>query len=246
MDEQIVYGLHSVTTALRSDVSSIAGLWVDAKRHDPRVRKLVDNAKSLGVEVHRCDRKELDNGCGNTHHQGVMLKRSGEESKPVADLHDLVEKAANPLILVLDSVQDPHNLGACLRSADAAGVTAVVVPADRAVGLTASARKVACGAADTVPLVTVTNLARSLEELKRQGVWLVGATGDTDSAIYDIDLKGPIAIVMGAEGKGLRRLTKEACDMLASIPMVGTVESLNVSVAAGVLMFEAVRQRRGN
>jgi 23S rRNA (guanosine2251-2'-O)-methyltransferase len=192
----------------------------------------------------RRDGRELDQLSGQERHQGAIarLKPAGIQGEGFLD--ELLDKVGpQPFVLVLDGVQDPHNLGACLRSADAAGVHAVVVPRDRAAGLSPTVRKVASGAAETIPLVQVVNLARTLRHLKDRGLWLVGAAGEADKDLYTADFKGPLALVMGSEGEGLRRLTREACDFLVRIPMRGTVESLNVSVATGVLLFEAVRQR---
>ena len=179
-----------------------------------------------------------------SNHQGVVASTLAPAARDEAFLKAQLQKQEKPpFLLILDGVQDPHNLGACLRSADAAGVQAVVAPKDRSTGLTAAACKVASGAADTVPFIQVTNLARTLRWLKEQGIWLVGTAGEAGMSLYDVDLKGPLAIVMGGEGKGMRRLTREACDLLVNMPMAGSIESLNVSVAAGVAMFEAVRQR---
>ena len=178
-------------------------------------------------------------------HQGVVAQYAAPQNLGEGDLDELLGKVENPLLLVLDGVQDPHNLGACLRSAGAAGVAAVIVPRDRAVGVTAVVRKASAGAADQVPLIRVTNLARTLKTLKDAGVWIVGLAGEAEKSLYEMDLKGPIAIAMGGEGDGLRRLSREHCDYLAKIPMTGIVESLNVSVATGVALFEAVRQRGG-
>ncbi len=182
---------------------------------------------------------------GDTQHQGVVAHLKSERHYTEVDLDDLLKKTDKPaLILILDGVQDPHNLGACLRTADAAGVDALIIPKDRSSPLTPTARKVACGAAETIPVITVSNLARTLDHLKEQGVWLIGAAADASDTVYDIDLTGPVGIVLGAEGHGLRRLTQERCDYLAHVPMTGSVESLNVSVATGIFLFEAVRQRR--
>jgi 23S rRNA (guanosine2251-2'-O)-methyltransferase len=187
---------------------------------------------------------QLDKLAAGERHQGVVAELLPRAGDPETQLEEALEAAGDaPLLLVLDGVQDPHNLGACLRSADAAGVAAVLVPRDRAAGLTPVVRKVAAGAAETVPLVAVVNLARTLRELKERGVWLVGTDDSAEKTLYDAELTGPVALVMGSEGEGMRRLTRECCDQLVSIPMAGAVESLNVSVAAGVALFEAVRQR---
>jgi 23S rRNA (guanosine2251-2'-O)-methyltransferase len=196
------------------------------------------------VQVGAADDALLDKLAEGGRHQGVVAEVLPRASDPETQLEEALESAAGaPLLLVLDGVQDPHNLGACLRSADAAGVAAVIVPRDRAAGMTPVVRKVAAGAAETVPLVAVVNLARTLRQLKERGIWLVGTDDTADKGLYEADLKGPLALVMGSEGEGLRRLTRECCDLLVSIPMAGAVESLNVSVATGVALFEAVRQR---
>jgi 23S rRNA (guanosine2251-2'-O)-methyltransferase len=202
-------------------------------------------AARSGIQVTTVDAAVLDKLAEGGRHQGVLAEVVARSGDPETQLEEALEAASGPpLLLVLDGVQDPHNLGACLRSADAAGVAAVIVPRDRAAGLTPVVRKVAAGAAETVPLVSVVNLARTLRELKERGIWLTGTDDSADKSIYDADLKGPLALVMGSEGEGMRRLTRECCDELVSIPMGGAVESLNVSVAAGVVLFEAVRQRR--
>lgn len=236
-----IFGLHSVMAALRSG-RECQRLWLQDNRRDKRLNEIETRAQKLGVGVERVTRQELDRIAGDTHHQGAI----GEFGVAVGpdNLEELLDSLKEPaFLLVLDGVQDPHNLGACLRTADAAGVHAVVAPKDRACGITPVVRKVAAGAAETVPFFAVTNLARTLKDLKDRGVWLAGTAGEADQTIYDLDLKGSIAIVMGAEGEGLRRLTRESCDWLAKLPMAGGVESLNVSVATGICLFEAVRQR---
>ncbi len=243
---ELIFGIHAVMAALRRDAGQLSELLVaEGGRKNPRLRELIELAEQTGLPVNYQSREALDDLVPDGVHQGVVAWSAA--AAPMVsedDLVGLVEGLRVPaLLLVLDGVQDPHNLGACLRSADAAGVHAVIAPKDRAVGLTPTVRKVACGGADTVPFVQVTNLARTLRELKDAGVWLVGAAGDASESLYDADLRGPIAIVMGAEEKGLRRLTQEHCDFLVRIPMAGSVESLNVSVATGVCLFEAVRQR---
>ncbi|HOB63090.1 MAG TPA: 23S rRNA (guanosine(2251)-2'-O)-methyltransferase RlmB [Candidatus Competibacteraceae bacterium] len=247
MAEEWIHGLHAVTAALKYEPERLHGLWVERQRRDGRIQALLDQAGAQGVAVHPVDRAELDRLSGGARHQGVIARLAAvrQRSYDEADLLELLAAVEGmPLLLVLDGVQDPHNLGACLRSAAAAGVHAVIAPADRAVGLNATVRKVACGAAEIVPFVPVTNLARTLRVLQEQGVWLVGAAGEVDDTLYDVDFTLPTAIVLGAEEKGLRRLTREICDRLARIPMVESgVESLNVSVATGVFLFEARRQR---
>ena len=247
MAEEWIHGLHAVTAALKYEPERLHGLWVERQRRDGRIQALLDQAGAQGVAVHPVDRAELDRLSGGARHQGVIARLAAvrQRSYDEADLLELLAAVEGmSLLLVLDGVQDPHNLGACLRSAAAAGVHAVIAPADRAVGLNATVRKVACGAAEIVPFVPVTNLARTLRALQEQGVWLVGAAGEVDDTLYDVDFTLPTAIVLGAEEKGLRRLTREICDRLARIPMVESgVESLNVSVATGVFLFEARRQR---
>ncbi len=241
------YGIHAVTAALKNP-QTIVELYLEEKqRPNPRLSKVIDQAKRAKVAIRYVDREELDQMSGGERHQGVVIRLSGAASPAEGlDLMGFVDGLDHaPFLLILDSVQDPHNLGACLRSADAAGVDAVIAPKDKAAGLTPVARKVACGAAETVPFFQVTNLARVLRDLQQAGVWLMGAAGEVESDIYGVDLKGPLAIVMGAEGDGLRRLTRDHCDVLFKIPMVGSVESLNVSVATGICLFEALRQRRG-
>ncbi len=238
-----VVGLHAVRVALER--GQLRELWCDWRRHDERLEAIRCAAAERGVEVHEIANRELDALLPGVRHQGVIGRLHPPRERNERDLEELLEGLGHPpFLLVLDGVQDPHNLGACLRTADAAGVDAVIVPKDRAVGLTATVHKVACGAAQTVPLVRVTNLARTLRYLRDAGVWLVGTAGEGTRTIHQIDLTGPLALVMGAEGKGLRRLTREHCDLLASIPMHGVVESLNVSVATGICLYEALRQRR--
>ena len=239
---RLIYGFHAVSAKLRHAPDSVLEIHLSADRKDARVKKFVVQAEAAGVRMLYCEGDKLDAMVGTRRHQGVVAKVDATRRDiKLADVLDSLEE--NALILVLDGVQDPHNLGACLRVADAAGAHAVVAPKDRAVGLNATAVKVASGAADTVPYITVTNLARALREMQEAGVWVVGAAGEAEKSLYDIDQKGPVAWVLGAEGDGLRRLTRETCDELARIPMHGSVESLNVSVASGVCLFEARRQR---
>jgi 23S rRNA (guanosine2251-2'-O)-methyltransferase len=222
-------------------------LWLSAERESAaRLQELRTLAGNAGIAIQDADDQRLDRLAGGERHQGVVVELVPRAGDPETQLEEALEALgeAPPLLLVLDGVTDPHNLGACLRSADAAGVAAVIVPRDRAVGLTPVVRKVAAGAAETLPLVQVVNLARTLRELKERGIWLVGTADDAPRTLYEVDLKGPTALVLGSEGEGMRRLTREACDELVSIPMGGAVESLNVSVATGVALFEAVRQRR--
>ncbi len=240
-----LFGLHAVQAALEHNPGNVAELWVDGKRHDKRVAGILVLAEQAGVPVHHVDKSALEKLVAQARHQGVVARIHAPRVYTEAELGSLLDRLDGPpFLLVLDGVTDPHNLGACLRSADAAGVHAVIAPKDRAATLTATAMKVASGAAQTVPFVQVTNLARCLRDLKERGIWLVGLDGYAEQTVYDTDLKGPLGIVMGAEGQGLRRLSKEHCDFLVNIPMAGTVESLNVSVATGVCLFEALRQRR--
>ena len=245
MAEQLIHGLHAVAAALNHEPEQVRGLWLERQRRDGRMQALLDQAAGHGVAIHWADRAELDRLSGGARHQGVVARLAvRQRSYDEADLPALLAAADGPaLLLVLDGVQDPHNLGACLRSAAAAGVQALIAPADRAAGLNATVRKVASGAAEIVPFVSVTNLARTLRGLQEQGVWIVGAAGEADDSLYEVDFTPPTAIVLGAEEKGLRRLTREVCDRLARIPMAGGMESLNVSVAAGIFLFEARRQR---
>ncbi len=243
-----VFGIHAVEALLRRDPGAVHNLHLQSGR-DRRRRDLEKLARDNGISVLWQSREELDQ-LVTGRHQGAVAATDGEDAGAAgwseAELLAAVEALDGPaLLLVLDGVTDPHNLGACLRSADAAGVTAVVVPRDRSAGMTPVVRKVACGAAETVPLVQVTNLSRTLKALKGLGVWLYGADGEAEKSIYNNDLTGSVALVLGAEGSGLRRLTREQCDVLVHLPMAGAVSSLNVSVAAGVCLFEVVRQRAG-
>ncbi len=242
-EKEMIYGVHAVTALLESG-GKVHALWMLDSRHDDRHTRVAELAQKAGVRVQRVPRAELDRMTNDARHQGVVAEAEGAELRDEGGLIPLLDSLEEPpFLLVLDGVQDPHNLGACLRSANAAGVHAVIAPKDRSAGLTAVARKVASGAAEMTPFFQVTNLARTLRELKDRNIWFVGLAGEADQSIYELDLKGPIAIVMGAEGEGMRRLTKEHCDFLAKIPMGGSVESLNVSVATGVSLFEALRQR---
>lgn len=242
-DTRLIHGFHAVTAKLRHAPESIRELYVAAGRQDARMRDLMHLAEARGVRIAALDAARLDAMTGHARHQGVVAKVAAQQKYLTVD--DVLEGLREPaLLLVLDGITDPHNLGACLRVADAAGAHAVIAPKDRACGLNATAIKVASGAADTVPYVVVTNLARTLREMKERGIWTIGAAGEAEKDLYAIDQKGPLAWVLGAEGEGLRRLTRETCDELAKIPMYGAVESLNVSVAAGICLFEARRQRR--
>jgi 23S rRNA (guanosine2251-2'-O)-methyltransferase len=238
-----IYGIHAIEALLTQRPEQVQWIWVLDGRQDQRLQKLLTMAKQHSIRVEIKSRQELDRQAAEGNHQGVIAFCQGGKAYEEADLSALIESAKVPLVLALDGVSDPHNLGACLRTADAAGVCAVIAPKDRAVSITPTVQKVACGAAEAVPFIQVTNLARSLQQLQKLGCWVVGLTGEANETLYEIDLKGPIVLVLGAEGDGLRRLTKEHCDFLAKLPMAGTVESLNVSVATGVSLFECVRQR---
>lgn len=238
-----VYGLHAVQALLKSAPQRVNELLVLEGRHDQRLKKLLHTAERAAVRVRQTSRKELDKLSDGNHQGVVALSFPGE-------LHDekylyrlLQDLQQTPFLLVLDGVTDPHNLGACLRTAEAAGVQAVIAPKDNSASLTPTARKVSCGAAEVLPYIPVTNLARCLKALQELGVWVIGTAGEAQCAVYQADLKGPLALVMGAEGEGMRRLTRECCDSLINIPMAGDISSLNVSVATGVCLFEAVRQR---
>jgi 23S rRNA (guanosine2251-2'-O)-methyltransferase len=241
-ETRLIYGFHAVSAKLRQDPDAVKEIWLAATRQDGRARDLVRLAQDNAFDVRAVDPARLDGMVGHARHQGVVARVAASQRHYRLDevLDGLAEP---PLLLVLDGVQDPHNLGACLRVADAAGAHAVVAPKDRAVGLNATVIKVASGAADTVPYVVVTNLARTLRELQEREVWTVGADTEARRNLYQLDLGGALAWVLGAEGSGLRRLTRETCDELAGIPMRGSVESLNVSVASGICLFEARRQR---
>jgi len=241
-ESQILIGFHAVTSRLRSRPDSIRELYVDGARRDGRARDLLARAQAAGVRVIEADAARLEKLAGTGKHQGVVARAA--EVLLETNLDDILAKTQEPaLLLVLDGVQDPHNLGACLRIADGLGAQAVIAPKDRAVGMTPVVAKVASGAAETVPYLQVTNLARFLGEIQQQGIWVMGADQDGDASIADADLTGPIAWVLGAEGEGLRRLTRERCDRVLGIPMQGTVGSLNVSVAAGICLYESRRQR---
>lgn len=242
MSEAWIVGINPVAGALANDPSRVREIWAEQGSRNPRVAELVTEARRLGVRVQMRQRNALDKVAGAAHHQGIAANYEVPAAKSERDLAALLETEA-ALFLVLDGVTDPHNLGACLRSAAAAGVAAVIVPRDRAAGITPVVRRASAGAADRVPLVEVANLARTLREMKDAGVWLTGLAGDAAESLYTIDLTGKTALVMGGEGDGMRRLTREACDRVAKIPMPGAMESLNVSVATGVALFEAVRQR---
>ncbi|NOT15042.1 MAG: 23S rRNA (guanosine(2251)-2'-O)-methyltransferase RlmB [Methylotenera sp.] len=244
-DARILFGFHAVLSRLRQHAASVQEILIDRDRVDARMKDLLKMAELSGVRTMEVERSRLDGMAGmNGRHQGVIA-RVVDTPIPYKDIHDILESDLTepPFFLILDGVEDPHNLGACLRVADAMGVHAVIAPKDRAVGLNATVRKVACGAAETVPFIAVTNLARTIRELKDAGVFVVGTTMDAPSNLLNTKLDGPIALVLGAEGDGMRRLTAENCDALVTIPMFGSVESLNVSVASGICLYEVRRQR---
>jgi len=235
-------GFHAITSRLRQKPETVREVYVDAERVDARAKELREFAKSRNVRVIAVDAKRLDGMAGGPRHQGVVA--TAEPLDMPQFIEDVLEGLDEPpLLLILDGVQDPHNLGASLRVADGAGAHAVIAPKDRSVGLTTAAIKVASGAAESVPYIVVTNLARTMRELKDKGVWLIGADDSATESIFSAKLEGSMGLVLGAEGEGLRRLTKESCDLLVSIPMLGAVESLNVSVAAGICLYEARRRR---
>jgi 23S rRNA (guanosine2251-2'-O)-methyltransferase len=241
-DTRPLFGFHAITARLRARPESVSRVYVDAARQDPRLRELIARAASAGVAVHAVESSRLTALAGSEKHQGVVaVVDAGARYRTLDEvLDDLTEP---PLLLVLDGVTDPHNLGACMRSAAAFGAHAVIVPKDRAVGINATVSKAASGAAETMPFISVTNLARSLRGVKERGVWVIAADPEGAESIFDADLSGPIAWVLGAEGGGLRRLTRESCDRIVSIPLFGAVASLNVSVAAGICLFATRRQR---
>lgn len=239
-----VYGLHAIAALLEKNPQRVRQVFVQKGREDARIAALQTLAHEFNISVQIVSRSHLDEWTGNAVHQGIVAQVIAQSSLTETDLFSLLDQLHTPVfLLILDGVQDPHNLGACLRTANAAGVHALIIPKDKSVALTPTVLKVASGAAEITPVVMVTNLARVLRELKKRGIWIYGASDDAEKSIYQENLQGNIAIVLGAEGMGLRRLTQEHCDQLLNIPMQGTVSSLNVSVATGVCLFEAVRQR---
>lgn len=245
----LVLGINSVRTALKFGAEGVSVLWLDQDRRDARLRELSDLARAAGIRVETHARDELNAAAAGENHQGALAwarmptARSETELDALLDGLQQVGRKEPPFLLVLDGITDPHNLGACLRSADGAGVHAVIAPKDKSVGLTPVAIKVASGAAASVPFFSVTNLARTLDALRARGIWVMGAAGEAEQSLYQLDLRGPLALVLGSEGSGMRRLTRERCDHLFALPMKGAVESLNVSVAAGICLYEALRQR---
>jgi 23S rRNA (guanosine2251-2'-O)-methyltransferase len=244
-DTHVIAGLHAVRIALQHNSEQIQVLWYDATRRDQKIAELVIRAVQLHITVNEVERTMLDRLTQGSKHQGIAAQVTSLTVWSEENLSELIATKSNfpPLLLILDGVQDPHNLGACLRIAEAVGCKAIIAPKDRSVGLTSSVCKVASGAANLVPYVQVTNLARTLRNLQKLGIWLIGATADAPISLYQQQLQGALGIVMGGEERGLRRLTRENCDVLVSIPMLGTIESLNVSVATGIVLYEVLRQR---
>jgi 23S rRNA (guanosine2251-2'-O)-methyltransferase len=239
---KVLFGFHAVTVRLKTAPQSVIELYVDASRRDARMRQFIARAQEAGVRLVEADGLRLSKLCGSHGHQGVAARV--EAITLVTSLDDLLDQIKEPpLLLVLDGITDPHNLGACLRVADGAGAHAVIAPKDHAAGINATVAKVASGAAETMPYFMVTNLSRTLNELKERNIWCIGTSDDAPKTLYQVDMKGPLALVLGAEGDGMRQLTRKTCDELVSIPMRGAVESLNVSVASGVCLYEAARQR---
>lgn len=241
---QWIVGVNAVASSIENDADHVREVLIDGSAKNPRLTEIEENARRKGIEVRRVNTQALDGVGGSVRHQGVAARYAAARTWDENELAGLVEAAeGKALLLVLDGVQDPHNLGACLRSAAAAGVTAVVIPKDKSATVNATVRKTSAGAADRIPVVAVTNLSRCLRDLQKAGVWIYGLAGEAEGSLYGVDLRGNVALVLGGEADGLRRLTREHCDGLVKIPMPGEIESLNVSVAAGVTLFEAVRQR---
>lgn len=246
-DEQLLIGIHAVTSALKTAAGDVEWLRVLAESHNKRLFEIESLAQAAGTRVIKCPLSELDKLSGQQRHQGVIAGFKGSNVAPESRLEPILDSIdGTPLILVLDGIQDPHNLGACLRTADAAGVQLVVICKDRSAGITPVVRRAASGAAETLQIIQATNLARVLRTLKKRGIWLAGTSDEATDSLYATDLTGPLALVVGSEGSGLRRLTAEICDYLVRIPMAGQVESLNVSVATGVCLYEINRQRNTN
>jgi 23S rRNA (guanosine2251-2'-O)-methyltransferase len=245
---KVLFGFHAVGVRMKTAPKSIIEVYFESTRRDARMRQFIERAKEAGVRLIEADTVRIAKLAGSHGHQGVAARvEEIKDTRTLDELLDDLEEAgvASPLLLVLDGVTDPHNLGACLRVADGAGAHAVIAPKDHAVGINATVAKVASGAAETVPYFMVTNLARTLKELKERNVWIIGTSDDAPKTLYQVDLKGPVALVLGAEGDGMRQLTRKTCDELIGIPMKGAVSSLNVSVASGVCLYEALRQRGG-
>ncbi len=240
---EYVYGVHAVSALIETEPERIIEVYVLKGRDDARLHAVVSALNSLGITVNQVNRKTLDDKVFGGVHQGVVARVKSAKVLGDYDLNEFLDTVENPFLLLLDNVTDVHNLGACLRSCDGAGVNALITSKDKSASLTAAAKKVACGAAESVPVFYVTNLARTMKELQERFIRIIGTAGETDKVIYDVDLTGPLALVMGAEDTGMRRLTRENCDQLVKLPMLGKVTSLNVSVATGVCLYEALRQR---
>ncbi|EPF2959317.1 23S rRNA (guanosine(2251)-2'-O)-methyltransferase RlmB [Vibrio alginolyticus] len=243
MSNEFIYGIHAVKAVLEREPERFIEAYVLKGRQDDRLMLILNDLQVCGVSIQQMTRKTLDDKARGANHQGIIARVKPAKQLNENDIDDILAQHESPLLLVLDGVTDPHNLGACLRNADAAGAAAIIVPKDRSAPMNATVSKVACGAAEVVPLIRVTNLARTMRTLQEKGIWFVGTAGEATHDIYQAKLTGPLAIVMGAEGDGMRRLTRETCDDLIKIPMAGSVSSLNVSVASGICLFEAVRQR---
>ncbi|HHX8682560.1 23S rRNA (guanosine(2251)-2'-O)-methyltransferase RlmB [Vibrio diabolicus] len=243
MSNEFIYGIHAVKAVLEREPERFIEAYVLKGRQDDRLMPILNDLQVCGVSIQQMTRKTLDDKARGANHQGIIARVKPAKQLNENDIDDILAQHESPLLLVLDGVTDPHNLGACLRNADAAGAAAIIVPKDRSAPMNATVSKVACGAAEVVPLIRVTNLARTMRTLQEKGIWFVGTAGEATHDIYQAKLTGPLAIVMGAEGDGMRRLTRETCDDLIKIPMTGSVSSLNVSVASGICLFEAVRQR---
>ena len=241
--QELIYGLHAMTAVIDREPERVIEMFVLKGRDDDRLTHIVNQARRHGISIQFCQRKTLDDKANGEQHQGVVARAKPGKVLDEHDLDSILSNQSAPFLLLLDGVTDPHNLGACLRTADAAGVHAVIVPKDKSAALTPTVRKVACGAAEVIPLIQVTNLSRTIKSLQDAGVWVVGTAGEAQQSIYECKLTGPTALVMGAEGKGMRRLTRENCDELIKLPMAGSVSSLNVSVATGICLYEIVRQR---
>ena len=241
----LIYGLHAVEQVLQTSPDSILSIWLQQSLNSGSINTIRDSINKLGLSTQNVSRSTLDKMTKNQNHQGVLVEVRKTAQKTEHDLDAVLEKNKdnNPLYLILDSIQDPHNLGACIRTADAAGVTAVIIPKDRAASINDTVRKVASGAVEDVTVISVVNLVRAIKKIKQAGVWVVGTAGDAEQSIYDLDLTVPTAIVMGGEGKGMRASVSKECDYTASLPIKGKIESLNVSVATGVTLYEVLRQR---
>jgi 23S rRNA (guanosine2251-2'-O)-methyltransferase len=242
--DDLMYGLHAIQAALEVTTPRVTEIWLANDREDERTTSIIQLAAQHGIALHKVEREQLDKRLPDVQHQGGIARCKPISQLDEKALYSLIDDLNEPaFLLILDCVQDPHNLGACMRSAEAAGAHAVIAPKDRASSLTATALKVSSGAAERLPFIQVTNLSRVLKDLQQKGVWLVGTSGDCEQSLFEVDLKGPLGLILGAEGKGIRRLTRENCDQVVYIPMKGQAESLNVSVASGVCLFEAARQR---